>query len=141
MTYENRILLVENGKVTICGWETKMIKHNERGYVLHGKLLEDSCVVDTIFSNFINQKLYISLKKEYPVEKILQTIVDFHEDDKRKISLQFDLSIEVLEAEGGWKAMTLIDRLTLSNDKKVKEIKLSSRWLKWEGGNLYLYLE
>lgn len=48
-----------------------MIKHNERGYVLHGKLLEDSCVVDTIFSNFINQKLYISLKKEYPVEKIL----------------------------------------------------------------------
>ena len=61
LTYENRILLVENGKVTICGWETKMIKHNERGYVLHGKLLEDSCVVDTIFSNFINQKLYISL--------------------------------------------------------------------------------
>lgn len=141
LTYENRILLVENGKVTIRGWETKMIKHNERCYVLHGKLLEDSCVVDTIFSNFINQKLYIPLKKEYPVEKILQTIVDFHEDDKRKISLQFALSIEVLEAEGGWKAMTLIDRLTLSNDKKVKEIKLSSRWLKWEGSNLYLYLE
>lgn len=72
-------------------------------------------VVDTIFSNFINQTLYISLKKEYPVEKILQIIADFHKDDKRENSLQFDLSIEVLEAEGEWKVMNLIDRLTFFN--------------------------
>lgn len=140
LVHENRILLVENGKVTIREWETKMIKHNESYYVFHGKLIEDSRVVDTIFSNFISQTLYIPLKKEYPVEKILQTIAGFHEDDKREISLQFDLSIEVLK-EKGWRVMHLIDQLMISNDKKVKDIKLSPRWLKWEGSNLYLYLE
>lgn len=139
LAHENRILLVENGKVTIREWKTKMIKHNESYYVFHGELIEDARVVDTIFSNFISQTLYIPLKKEYPVEKILQTIADFHEDDKREISSQFDLSIEVLEEKGGWRAMHLIDQLTLSNDKKVKDIKLFARWLKWEGSNLYLY--
>lgn len=43
LVYENRILLIENGKVTIRKWETKMIKHNENCYVLHGTLLENSC--------------------------------------------------------------------------------------------------
>ena len=107
LVHENRILLVENGKVTIREWEAKMIKHDESCYVLHGTLLEDSCIVDKIFSNFIHQTVYIPAKKEYPVEKILQTIADFHEDDKREIYWQFALSLEVLEAEG-WKVMNLI---------------------------------
>lgn len=138
---DNRIALIENGKVSVRDWENKMIKHNELCYTLSGLLHINSNIVDKWFSSLIQQTGYISQIIEYPVEKILEYIADYHDGNSSAIQGLFSFSINILGKEGRWEYRDLISHFAISLENNMPEIQLSPRWLKWEENNLYLYLE
>lgn len=138
---DNRIALIENGKVSVRDWENKMIKHNELCYTLSGLLHINSNIVDKWFSSLIQQTGYISQIIEYPVEKILEYIADYHDGNSSAIPDFFSFSINILGKEGRWEYRDLISHFAISLENNMPEIQLSPRWLKWEENNLYLYLE
>lgn len=138
---DNRIALIENGKVSVREWENKMIKHNELCYTLSGLLHINSNIVDKWLSSLIQQTGYISQIIEYPVEKILEYIADYHDGNSSVIPGLLSFSINILGKEGRWEYRDLISHFAISLENNMPEIQLSPRWLKWEENNLYLYLE
>lgn len=139
---DDKILLVKDGVIEECEWETKVIKHNDMFCVLRGEILKKTGVPDPLFSSYTNGRVaYEMLNIECPVSMVLQYIADYHDGNVEKIPLAFNIQIKAQSKDGTWICANLIDEMCFTLDYKISKINLSKRWLKWEGNDLYLCLD
>lgn len=137
---DNQLKLISKNKIVFNKWDEKYIVHDEVTYILYGKILYATDIVDPLVSNFFKKKMYAIVTSECSVETVLRIIMQMHTGSTIKSQCAYTLALEGWGENGYWKSVNLVSSISCSEDE-ITEVKLSRSYLRWENDELYLVFE